>query len=51
VDFDDVVKCESVEEFNVFVVAYLDEKGFVGVQRHRVMWALFYRWRDRHEDI
>jgi hypothetical protein len=48
-DFEDVVKCHSIKELGDFTLQYLDERGLQGPERHRTMWALFYRWRERFE--
>lgn len=52
-DFNDVVFCDSVESFNIFVRWYLEEHGlayegcvFSGSRAKRVYWALFYKWKE-----
>lgn len=39
----------SLSEYDVFVTQYLDERHLEGADRKRMMWALFYRWRERFE--
>lgn len=48
--FNDVKKCGSVAEFNLFVRLYLAERGLVAdgepEATRKTYWALFYYWRD-----
>ena len=47
--FNDVKKCGSVAEFNLFVRLYLAERGLVADGKHeatrKTYWALFYAWK------
>lgn len=45
-EFDDVVKCKDVSEFNLFVHQYLAERGSSVKNRSSTYWALLYRWKD-----
>lgn len=49
-EFDDVVNCKDVAEFNLFVRQYLAECGLVADGKHeatrRTYWALFYAWKE-----
>jgi hypothetical protein len=44
--FEDVTKCSSVADFNLFVRQYLAERGLVGEARRKTYWALFYAWSN-----
>lgn len=45
-DFNDVVKCRDIAEFNEFVTFYLDERNLEGEERKKTYWALFYKWKE-----
>jgi len=49
-EFDDVVKCNSIAEFNLFVRQYLAERGLIADGKHedtrKTYWALFYAWKN-----
>jgi hypothetical protein len=49
-EFNDVKKCSSVADFNLFVRQYLAEQGLVADGKHedtrKTYWALFYAWKD-----
>jgi len=45
-DFDDVVNCKNVEEFNQFVQEYLSERNLEGEDKKKTYWALFHRWKE-----
>jgi len=49
-EFDDVVNCKDVAEFNLFVRQYLAERGLVADGKHeatrKTYWALFYAWKE-----
>ena len=48
--FEDVTRCNSVSELNLFIRQYLAERGLVADGKHeasrKTYWALFYAWRD-----
>ena len=48
--FDDVVKCNGVADFNLFVRQFLAERGLVADGKHensrKLYWALFYAWKE-----
>jgi hypothetical protein len=46
-EFDDVISCKDVAEFNDFVSRYLEERKLQGEERRKTYWALFYRWTRR----
>jgi len=49
-EFEDVVRCKNVAEFNEFAHQYLEQKGLKGEEKRRTYWALFYKWKgDRTE--
>jgi hypothetical protein len=50
-EFDDVQKCSSVADFNLFVRRYLAERHLVanGVKSRKTYWALFYAWKNSLE--
>ena len=49
-EFDDVVNCKDVAEFNLFVHQYLAERGLVADGKHeatrKTYWALLYAWKE-----
>lgn len=49
-EFNDVKKCSSVADFNLFVRRYLAERSLVAdVKREdtrKTYWALFCAWKD-----
>lgn len=45
-DFDEVVKCNDVQELNHFIDKYVQERGLKGEAKSRHTWALFYTWRQ-----
>jgi hypothetical protein len=46
--FSDVIHCNDVAEFNLFVRRYLEERGVVVPSESvsKIFWALFYRWKE-----